>query len=53
MGHTYGLTTLEYRLAEITEYPVLQDLVAINRLLRAQTGTFDIALIETCSACRE
>ena len=53
MGHKYGLTTLECRIAEITEYPVLQDLVAINRLLRAETGTFDIAIIETCSACRK
>ena len=53
MGHRYGLTTLTYRITEITEYPAWQCLAAIDRLLRAETGTFAMALIKTCCACRE
>lgn len=53
MVRKYGLTTMEYRIAEITDYTVPQYLAAINKLLRAETGTFDIAIIETCENFRQ
>ena len=53
MVRKYGLTAMEYRIAEITDYTVPQYLAAINRLLRAETGTFDIAIIETCDEFRQ
>ncbi len=52
LARKYVLTSLNYRIVELTDYTVAEYLAAINLGIQQEGTPFDLALVETCDEFR-